>query len=166
MAEEKECSKCKAVKLLTAFYRVSRSRNKSGASSWCKACHSADGKRRYSNPVRKKRAAKCSSIWYAAHPEKYKERNLKQNYRVCGFTEELVRMLLEYQKGKCAICQKQFDERNPPRKDHVTGSKPPIPRGLLCDKCNQNEGKVRKWRAAVDAYCANPPVKRFGLDLI
>lgn len=69
--------------------------------------------------------------------------NYKHRLKKMGVTEEWFDETLKSQKGKCAICDKQFDKIIPQIDHcHKTGKL----RGILCFSCNTGLGHFSKWQ--------------------
>lgn len=104
---------------------------------FCKKCVLSRQKEKYhTDPDFRSRVIKASVAYLRAHPEKYKDRALKQRH---GLTRQQYDMMLESQEGVCAICgqpeTKKFNGkvcRLHVDHDHATNEI----RGLLCGKCN------------------------------
>jgi hypothetical protein len=106
-----------------------------------------------------------------------KNRNLKREY---GITLAEMQAVYDFQKGKCAICGKEFGSIIPGRSgfgkgmrievdhDHIKGQpKRKTVRGLLCGGrwagCNRKLGRIDKilWLEKVLDYLRNPPAQEF-----
>lgn len=118
----KECSICKIEKPFEDF--VKRSNRKSGRQPYCKKCHNAKMRDKYSSNL-------------------MKDYDLKRNYGIS--LNDYDKLFLE-QKGKCKICETHISEINKRHKKHLcvdhcheTG----IIRGLLCDSCNRGIGLLK-----------------------
>jgi len=83
------------------------------------------------------------------------ERNRKLIARY-GITQSDYQLMLDAQKGKCAICKSTYPQREGSYylcvdHDHDSG----MVRGLLCHKCNVNIGRVGEsveWLKAAIKY--------------
>ena len=117
---EKECSKCKEIKLVAMFYTDKY--QKSGLTCWCKECH-----------------RKSSASYRKNNPNKSKERIrewwLQTQY---GLSPEEYDYLWDEQEGKCAICRGKCKTGRALAVDHC--HKTGRVRGLLCKNCNSGIG--------------------------
>jgi len=106
------CNYCKLEKDINEFHK--KSTNKNGYSLRCKECK------------------KLSSVkYYENNKYKIKEYQLKYNY---GLTKEQYEQMLITQDGKCAICNKIFNNKKAMHVDH--NHKTGKIRQLLCQHCN------------------------------
>lgn len=154
--DERRCSKCKAVKSITEFYK--QKGRKDGFKSWCKSCEK-EWRKVYVEKNRGKINKQSNALYHARYrtdAEYRKTRRLRgRAARFDMAVDDYVDMyngLMEKQQGRCAICGchhvdlgKAFDVDH----DHVTGKI----RGLLCNACNTSLGlmgddPVRLRRAA------------------
>jgi hypothetical protein len=95
---------------------------------------------------------------YAADPETQRERKRAEYHRNLrlrmGLTDEAAAAMLAAQGGRCAICG--TDDPGTVRgtwcldHDHATG----LPRGFLCNPCNQGLGRFRDDPALLEAAIA------------
>jgi hypothetical protein len=130
----KKCYLCGLTKKKIEFYR-----NKTkwdGIASECILCSSKKVKAYYKKNKVRLSAYKKKLRSISKNLERERELKLLKNY---GITLENYDILLESQKGVCAICftnkpgnKKRFSVDH----DHKTGKV----RGLLCDKCNRGLG--------------------------
>ena len=146
--DTKTCKRCKIVRLLSAFGRVSCPRNRNGhrpliPDSVCRQCN-AEIRREW----RKKNLARDT-----ANQRKIR---LRHSY---GITEQQYLEMLKKQKGVCAICGKPETTKSKRTgvartmsvdHDHRTG----IIRGLLCFFCNHGLGNFRDSPDALRAAAA------------
>lgn len=79
--------------------------------------------------------------WYAANPEKAREKQLKVRERRYGIDRTTYFAMIEEQSNQCKLCSKQGTETKPLVIDHChrTGKV----RGLLCNECNQALGLLK-----------------------
>ena len=94
-----------------------------------------------------------------------KRRHIDNPYKVwkqTGFTAEMHAECLEIQKGLCGLCDKalaSITTRNGVHHDHVPGSNPPQPRGILCHYCNASWlGRLEAFERAGDCKITNPQI--------
>ena len=109
---EKQCTKCKQVKLLTEFNKQAKS--KDGLQIYCRPCQS-----------------EILKDWYKENPDK----NLLQRY---GITGEQKANMAKSQSDCCAICRTPFIDDLRPCVDHCHESNQI--RGILCHYCNTGLG--------------------------
>jgi len=125
------CTKCKSIKLPSAFWNDKRRR--SGLTAWCKACKSSHQKELRKKDIDKHRAREKRRYWDNKTSEQ--ERHLVRKY---GITFDDYDRMLSEQGGSCAICglpeptNKKLDVDH----CHETGQV----RGLLCTSCNRMLG--------------------------
>lgn len=154
----KVCTRCGFPKKLSEFHKDPRMRD--GHLSWCKKCHSEQGKirnKRYYDADPQRAIAK-SRAWRLDNPDKYKEtkqryaknnsekikldkrnRNLRKKY---GISAQDFDEMVERQGGCCAICRKPPSGRWGQLvvdHSHSTGQV----RGLLCNQCNSALGFLK-----------------------
>lgn len=88
-----------------------------------------------------KKRRECNRRWAKNHPEKKKDKQLRETY---GITLDDYILMLEKQNYKCAICgtNKSGDENNTFWVDH--NHKTGKVRGLLCVSCNIILGAYEK----------------------
>ena len=104
----KICAKCREAKPLTDFYR--RKRSKDGRDWYCKLCGKENANAwRLQNHAREREV--CRN-WRRRNKERFKflqwRRDLKLQY---GLSHEQWTAMLIAQSGRCAICDRPFDER-------------------------------------------------------
>lgn len=104
-----------------------------------------------------KRAAEGRVVTEAQHLARLD----RQRKSRTGITKEHVDALLAFQHGKCAVCGRDFEEKQV-RSDHCHDSG--APRGLLCHHCNIIEGMIRssgfspvEYGEKLAHYLAHPP---------
>ena len=125
---EKWCSKCRLYKDEREFYTKHTA---------CKRCVLLGKKEKYQKDSNYRTAIlAASSAYQKSHPEKAKDKSLKQRH---GITRQQYDMMLESQEGVCAICGQPETKiikgtvcRLHVDHSHVTNEI----RGLLCGKCN------------------------------
>lgn len=132
------CSKCGGTFPLDGFYKSKGCVGRYQRHSWCKACVTADTRRKRAERTAEERERD------AVRNRMYVRRKRLRKY---GLTPEQFDALLASQNGVCAICGKPETTRQPHRvsgldplavdHDHVTGKV----RGLLCFMCNTAIGK-------------------------
>lgn len=126
--ETKLCGRCKEVLPLSSFHKCSRER--SGLQQWCKDCrkgHKYEERKVYHRER------------YRDNKEAYRDYTYKRKYRISLVEYQL---LLESQKGVCAICGTKScpsGKRFAVDHCHTTGKV----RGLLCMECNNGIGKLK-----------------------
>jgi hypothetical protein len=124
----KTCSKCKVTKPLDEFYNHLAAND--GKQKTCKACQKAYSKSEVCKANRK--------AYYQKTKTQHIERNLKRQY---GVDWDTYNLLLENQKGVCAICQRPDSGSMCSQRlfvDHCHDSGKV--RGLLCHHCNSALG--------------------------
>lgn len=134
MIKIKICTKCKKQKSLSAFHKARK--GKHGVRGDCKECQQKYNHKYMNN----RRTKEQSKKWYAIHPEKIRQYNLRSKYNL---TIEQYDTMFETQKGCCFICgrhQSEFQHRLSIDHNHKTGKI----RGLLCDNCNGKLGWFEK----------------------
>lgn len=150
-SKKKLCTKCQKRKLKKSFLIHLSGRRKGTLHSWCKQCES------FRHSVYEKSHAaqrrRSTNKWRINNPEKWEfakwKGHLKEKF---GITPEDYRVVLQYQKGLCAICHK------PPkgRRLHVDHSHEDQSfRGLLCNRCNaalERMEAVPDWDLHARAY--------------
>lgn len=112
--DKKRCTKCHAVKRLTAFSLSSKALD--GRLSSCRTCRSQHTKN-----------------WQKHNLVKYKAKQKQFKY---GITPEMEAALYTKQEGVCAICGKRPPGPLTIDHDHESG----MVRGLLCRRCNSGLG--------------------------
>jgi hypothetical protein len=107
-----------------------------------KAAYAAKSKVwRETNPIK---ASENRRRYYEANKKKELEYSTNYNrFHKLGMTKEEYDVLLEKQKGVCAICHQQCSRALAADHDHATGKI----RGLLCNKCNRGLGYFRDSHA-------------------
>lgn len=147
---DKECTKCREVKPLDAFYAHPKGLH--GKQSACAECQKAYRKKRYHSDIDKSRE-------YYREREKVRPRGQKRrhslwaNYRL---RESDLEKLIEAQDGKCGICATHFSGENGWHIDHDHACCPEARkscgkcvRGLLCSTCNVGLGMFKDNRATL-----------------
>jgi hypothetical protein len=120
------CTKCGETKTLEEFTRCKKS--KTGYRKTCKDCRRVQQRK-----------------WMDENSDHFKSLCRKQHLKVrYGITPEDYDVMLQKQKGKCAICDRHGQSPGNKRlldvdHCHKTGKI----RGLLCNRCNQSMGKVK-----------------------
>lgn len=140
----KQCTKCKAVKAESYFYK--RKLMKDGLGSQCKLC--MDKARKINllkNPrIRTDDDRLVDRVQYHLNPERIKRKILKKY----GLSVEDYTKLLELQNGVCAVCGTPETKISPTGgtvqsltvdHDHKTNKV----RGLLCSACNLAIGNFK-----------------------
>lgn len=91
---------------------------------------------------------------------KYAENKAEIRAKRHGTSKALLDATLAMQKGACAICEKPLDPwpSVTTHIDHCHDSGEV--RGLLCRSCNLKEGWVKKHKARLFAYLAQPPARQ------
>lgn len=168
---ERACTKCSKVLPATPnfFYRQKNGRN--GLMARCKTCTDAINRERTKNAdpqVLRDQSKRRSKKYYQKNIETIREKNrlLSMKYRKdpvkneiikarkrgngAGLTPEELRLMLERQENKCAICCSP----NPTDLDHC--HKTGIVRFLLCKHCNRGLG----------AFKDNPELLRKAADML
>ena len=147
----KQCRICGEQKPLTDFHRAAAARD--GHRSECKSCFRALWKARYdADPERRRRAVERALAWQLRNADRYAEllrrRNASPEYkkalreshlkRKYGLTLDDYHVMLEAQRGGCAICAAPEPDGQSLHvdHDHDTGAV----RGLLCFTCNAGIG--------------------------
>lgn len=136
----KICRKCGENKPYEVFGKDSST--KDGLRRCCKGCQ----KKQWDayHLLHKDRLAKEERERRSKDPQKIRARvrksELKHKY---GITPEQYDELLAGQEGVCAICKKSCPSGLRLAVDHVSGSEPPIVRGLLCCNCNRGIGLLQ-----------------------
>ncbi len=143
MKEEKRCTKCGEIKVVSEFYRNERMRD--GFTSWCKVCTCQHKRDRYAADP--SGFVKASMKYHRANRFKVSLRMLRntarrKGWQPCTATEEELRASYT---GKCEICH--VPELELTRNLHVdhcheTGEF----RGWLCNNCNMAIGFMRDSR--------------------
>lgn len=143
----KICNRCGTERTLTRF--SPQKGGKYGRHGVCKDCRRIEANEKY-----------------ASDPE-FRTKQLARSYRhqlsVYGITENEYRQLLEYQNGRCAICEKVITGRQVHvDHDHRTNKV----RGILCAGCNTSLGKFgddREGVLKVLGYLDCPPARWLGV---
>jgi len=143
----KQCFICKEIKSLDLFNR--NKRTKDGKSSWCITCTKIKNKEWYA--ANKARKLESTRTWAQNNPDrvkksaqKYVKKNsrkltLNSKLRRYGITLEKYNLMIEGQKGMCAICN-NVPDRLVIDHNHATGEV----RQLLCVSCNAALGQVKE----------------------
>ena len=126
---QKQCGKCKIIKEITAFARLSKKSKsykqfKNGIKPWCKECYKEYGNK-YMRKLRETSGSKGD--------------HYKNKY---GITRDQVTVMLEERNYKCDICNQESDHRYDKLcvdHNHKTGKV----RGMLCFSCNVLIGQAK-----------------------
>jgi hypothetical protein len=137
--KEKQCGKCRIVKDIDAFPKLSKKSKsykqfKNGIKPWCKDCY-----KEYSTKYMRK-ARSISGSRYDHYQRKY------------GISHDEVKIMLKERNYKCDICNKESDHRYDKLcvdHDHKTGDV----RGMLCFSCNvmigQGKDNIELFKNAI-----------------
>jgi len=161
---QKLCNGCNPPqwKRIDEFYKHKGCRD--GHINICKECHVKDGMKRYHemSQEEKDRRGTVNDIWRKNNPDNINVSKAKSvakrisngkifperrraALRRYGLTEEQYNLLVEKQKGKCAICKTPGSESRFGKldvdHDHTSGN---FVRGLLCHRCNTAIGLFRE----------------------
>lgn len=154
MVLAKHCTKCGSDKLLTEFYR--RSRSPDGLQSWCKEClrsycdaveETPEGRltrkqinkrHRQRNPLFREQDATRARERRKSPIYKAKQR-VQDIRKLYGLSEAAYNVLHTRQGGQCAICGEEPKQLHVDH-NHTTGTV----RGLLCSGCNTGIGQLRE----------------------
>ncbi|MDE2020622.1 MAG: hypothetical protein KGJ13_09830 [Patescibacteria group bacterium] len=83
---------------------------------------------------------------------------LRYRAHVYQVSEEALIDLYDFQKGLCAICEKELTEKGMyVDHNHHIREKWKAVRGLLCIRCNTGIGMIEKNMGAAVAYVTKPP---------
>lgn len=119
--KEKWCSKCKEVKPIVEFTK--NKSNTDGYFGWCKLCSKF-------------------------HSKEYKKQNkICHSLKTYGLTQKQVEQMFVSQKGKCAICDTLFKDKEVFHIDHNHSTKKI--RQLLCPNCNKGLGFFKENKDAL-----------------
>lgn len=99
----------------------------------CKTCRSLSNVGYYSKHSEEIKAT--VKLYHNTHKEKRAETHKNWNIRRYGITPDTYRQLVLDQNGKCAICDKPYENLSIDH-SHTTGKV----RGLLCQSCNARLG--------------------------
>jgi hypothetical protein len=120
---EKQCSKCRGIKLHKDFHNQKSGRG--GLASWCKVCAGENGKSYHA----RNRGKPC-------YEKKRRDTQLKHKY---GIDSDEYSNILKSQGGKCDVCRVKLIDRGTHTHldhDHKSGKI----RGILCTNCNRGLG--------------------------
>jgi hypothetical protein len=142
------CSRCKVEKTPDDFHK--NKGKKFGLASYCKTCQAERHLKNY--PERRDRQIAQAKSWNSAHPERYREGQVKRDY---GLSPQEYRDLIASQQGRCAICGEVTTRALDVDHDESTGTV----RGLLCNMHNRGLGMfdhqpelLRKAAAYLDPF--------------
>ena len=125
---ELPCTKCKAIKPESEFYRESKNPNRNYRRSHCKSCDTESNRNYVASPEMKKHKAEI---------KRRSNRRLSYN-----FPPELYDQRLEEQGNVCGICKSNTPGgRGSFRADHDHNTNQP--RGVLCHNCNVALGNFK-----------------------
>jgi Recombination endonuclease VII len=134
----KHCPRCETVKLRTEFYTNKNAYD--GLQGLCRLCSIALVQKYRKTPKGQKSHRAASKRWRENNLERNADNNVRWRY---GIENGTYAVLLEQQKGVCAIC-KGADPGSRLRRfhvDHCHNSKEV--RGLLCEHCNRGLGHFK-----------------------
>lgn len=138
------CTKCCIDQPATEF--PNDPRNRSGKSSWCRACYREKDRSRAVDPVKK---AESDRRHYIKHHGDIRQQQVDSRLRSrYGITKDDFDLMVEQQQGLCLICEKPPTSTFHVDHDHESGQV----RGLLCASCNVKLGILEQYEWCQRAY--------------